>query len=270
MKRAELIEQIKIKKSYLCVGLDSDISKIPMHLHKEKDPVFEFNKQIIDATLPYAVSYKVNTAFYESNGLAGWESMQKTLAYLPKEVLSIADAKRGDIGNTAAHYAKTFFETLPFDAITLAPYMGKDTIEPFLKYENKWSILLALTSNPGAENFEMLATGGHKVYEEVLIQSSAWGSIENMMYVVGATRPEYIQGIRKLIPNHFLLVPGIGAQGGDLKELSKAGLTADISLLVNASRSIIFADGSENFAHAAALEAKKVQMEMEALMKDIL
>ena len=269
MNRKELIEQIKQKQSYLCVGLDTDIEKIPAHLRKEKDPVFEFNRQIIDATEPYAVCYKPNIAFYESQGLRGWESLQRTIEYLPSHVFSIADAKRGDIGNTAGHYAKTFFETYPFDAITLSPYMGKDTIEPFLKYKDKWSIILALTSNPGAENFEMLDSGGFKLYEEVLMQSSQWGSIENTMYVVGATRPEAITGIRKLVPEHFLLVPGVGAQGGDLAQLSKAGLNKDCGLLVNASRSIIFADSSENFAKTAAIEAKKVQQDMAALLNQI-
>ena len=269
MNRSALIQEIKNKRSYLCVGLDSDIDKIPAHLKKEKDPVFEFNKQIIDATEQYSVAYKVNTAFYESRGVAGWESMQRTLEYLPDNVLKIADAKRGDIGNTANHYAKTFFETIPFDAITLSPYMGKDTIEPFLKYENKWSIILALTSNPGAENFEMLDSGGFKIYEEVLMQSSTWGNASNTMYVVGATRPEYVESIRKIVPDHFLLVPGVGAQGGDLQALSSAGLNKDCGLLVNASRSIIFADSTENFARAAAAEAHSIQQDMSVLLMQV-
>jgi orotidine-5'-phosphate decarboxylase len=269
MNRTALVEQIKAKKSFLCVGLDTDISLIPKHLLSEPDPVLAFNKAIIDATKDYCVSYKPNTAFYESRGVDGWKSLAETLSCIPKDIFTIADAKRGDIGNTANHYAKTFFETLPFDSITLSPYMGKDSIEPFLKHEEKWAILLGLTSNPGAHDFEVLdLQSGDKVYEKVIATSSTWGSTENMMFVVGATRAEQLADIRKIIPDHFLLVPGVGAQGGSLEETAKYGMNADCGLLVNSSRAIIYADKTENFAEAAREEARKVQQEMERLLTE--
>ena len=267
MNRQSIIEAIFQKRSFLCVGLDSDIAKIPPHLLSAPDPVFEFNKAIIDATHQYSAAYKINTAFYESRGLKGWECLEKTLDYIPKGIFTIADAKRGDIGNTAAHYAKAFFETIPFDAITLSPYMGEDSISPFLNYTDKWVILLGLTSNKGATDFQLIDTMNHKkVYEEVLTISSRWGSADNMMYVAGATRAEQIGEIREMLPDHFLLVPGIGAQGGDLKATSHFGLNKDCGLLINSSRDIIFADSTEHFAEKAAERAKAVQMEMDALL----
>jgi len=268
MTRAELTAQIKKKKSFLCVGLDTDIRKIPEHLHKEKDPVFEFNRQIIDATIDYAVAYKPNLAFYESLGAKGWESLEKTVEYLPKDVYTIADAKRGDIGNTSGLYARAFFELMKFDAITVAPYMGEDSVKPFLEYPGKWVILLALTSNKGSADFQtQLLDGGRKtLYEEVLEKSRSWGSSENMMYVVGATKAESLAHIRAIVPDHFLLVPGVGAQGGSLKEVAKYGMNKDCGLLVNASRSIIYADNSKDFSTAASKEAKLLQQEMEQLL----
>lgn len=264
MNRNQLISQIKTKKSYLCVGLDSDIKKIPSHLLNAQDPIFEFNQRIIDATEKYTVSYKLNTAFYEALGTKGWESLQKTIEYLPKDVFIIADAKRGDIGNTSSQYAKAFFENLNADAVTVAPYMGEDSIKPFLEIENKWTILLALTSNMGAQDFEMLELkNGKKVYEEVLEKSQQWGNENNLMYVVGATKAEYIKNIRKIIPHHFLLVPGVGAQGGSLEEVSKAGMTKDCGLLINSSRQIIYASKGRDFAKMAAKKAQEMQQEME-------
>ena len=264
MNRNQLVSQIKSKKSYLCVGLDSDIQKIPFHLLNAKDPIFEFNKRIIDATEKYAVSYKLNTAFYEALGTRGWESLHKTIEYLPKDVFIIADAKRGDIGNTSSQYAKAFFESLNSDAVTVAPYMGEDSVKPFLEIENKWTILLALTSNVGAQDFEMLELkNGKKVYEEVLEKSRKWGTEENLMYVVGATKAEYIENIRKIIPHHFLLVPGVGAQGGSLEEVSKAGMTKDCGLLINSSRQIIYASKDRDFAEMAAKKAQEIQQAME-------
>ena len=263
MNRTKLISQIKAKNSYLCVGLDSDIQKIPFHLLNAKDPIFEFNKRIIDATEKYAISYKINTAFYEALGTKGWESLQKTIEYLPHNVFIIADAKRGDIGNTSSQYAKAFFENLNCDAVTVAPYMGEDSIKPFLEIKDKWTILLALTSNSGAQDFEMLELkNGRKVYEEVLEKSQKWGTEENLMYVVGATKAQHIENIRKLIPNHFLLVPGIGVQGGSLQEVSKAGLTKDCGLLINSSRQIIYASKDRDFAEQAAKKAEQIQQEM--------
>jgi orotidine-5'-phosphate decarboxylase len=269
MNRRALVEQIKTKKSFLCVGLDTDISLIPKHLLSEPDPVFAFNKAIIDATKDYCVSYKINTAFYESRGEAGWRSMAETLSYIPKDIFTIADAKRGDIGNTANHYAKTFFETLPFHSITLSPYMGKDSIEPFLKYPDRWAILLGLTSNPGAADFQNLAIGsGGKVYEKVISTAATWGTQDNTMFVVGATRAEQLADIRKIIPDHFLLVPGVGAQGGSLEETAKYGMTNECGLLVNSSRAIIYADNTEKFAEAAGKEALKMQGAMAKLLGD--
>lgn len=267
MTRQKIIAEIKRKKSFLSVGLDTDIKKIPVHLLKFDDPVFEFNKQIIDATADFCVSYKINTAFYEARGLKGWESLIKTFNYLPKNTFSIADAKRGDIGNTSAMYADAFFNQessgMDFDAITVAPYMGKDSVSPFLDFKNKWVILLALTSNEGAIDFQFTHDENRFLFEKVMIKSQEWASIDNMMYVVGATRGESFINIRKLAPHHFLLVPGVGAQGGSLADVCKYGLNKDCGLIVNSSRAIIYASNGENFADVARLEAQKVQQEME-------
>jgi orotidine-5'-phosphate decarboxylase len=267
MTRSEIIGQIKVKQSFLCVGLDTDLRKIPAHLLVEKDPIFEFNKQIIDATYKYTVAYKPNIAFYEAMGPSGWDSLQKTIDYLPKDCFSIADAKRGDIGNTSALYAKTFFDPsaagLNFDSVTVAPYMGSDSVLPFLEYPSKWVILLALTSNTGANDFQFGEdTNGQALFKKVLKQSATWGTAQNMMYVVGATKASLMQDIRAIVPSHFLLVPGVGAQGGSLSEVAKNGLNSDCGLLVNASRSIIYANNSRSFAAAAAAEAKNIQTEM--------
>jgi orotidine-5'-phosphate decarboxylase len=268
MNYQELSHQIKSKSSYLCVGLDTDINKIPKHLLKEKDPIFEFNKQIIDATIDYAVAYKPNIAFYEALGVKGWESLQKTIEYLPKDVFTIADAKRGDIGNTSKMYAQAFFEQMNFDSITVAPYMGSDSVEPFLEFEDKWVILLALTSNEGGKDFQFEELkSGEKVYQKVLEVSQKWGTKENLMYVVGATRSKEFQEIRKSVPDHFLLVPGVGAQGGNLKELSKYGLNKDGGLLVNSSRGIIYASSGEDFAKVAGEKAKSIQQEMKIYLE---
>lgn len=282
MTRQQLIEQIFLKKTYLCVGLDTDPAKIPEHLLSSGDPVFEFNKQVIDATKDFCVSYKINTAFYEAQGLKGWEAMEKTVNYIPSTHFKIADAKRGDIGNTSSQYAKAFFETLDFDAITVAPYMGEDSVKPFLEYTNKWTILLGLTSNPGAANFELqkiikrkesLDEGMHirkdeesYLYETVLQTASHWGTEENLMFVIGATQPNEFINIRKLAPNHFYLVPGVGAQGGSLKEISEKAMTEDCGLLVNASRAIIYASGDKDFAEAAAKVAKDYADEMKGYL----
>lgn len=271
MNRAELFEQIKKKNSYLCVGLDTDIFKIPAHLKNSSDPIFEFNKQIIDATHPYCVAYKPNIAFYEALGSKGWESLEKTLAYIPKECFTIADAKRGDIGNTSSLYAKAFFENMTFDSITVAPYMGEDSVKPFLEFKNKWVILLAHTSNSGSSDFQLIESkSGKKLYEEVITKSQQWGTPEQLMYVVGATRADKIADIRKLAPEHFFLVPGIGAQGGDLAETSKHGLNKQCGLLVNSTRAIIYASSDKDFATAAANEAKAVKEEMSKLLQQYL
>jgi orotidine-5'-phosphate decarboxylase len=262
MTRETLIGQIQSKQTYLCVGLDSDINKIPPHLLSSADPQFEFNKQIIDATLDHCVAYKINTAFYESLGVPGWQSLQRTVEYIPKTHFTIADAKRGDIGNTSSQYAKAFFETLQFDAVTVAPYMGADSVMPFLEYKNKWTILLALTSNEGAQDFEMLPAGDHHLFEEVMKKSSGWGHPGNLMYVIGATRHERIKAIRDLYPDHFFLVPGVGAQGGSLQDISRSGLNAYCGLLVNASRAVIFAASHEKFADAAKQAAGRYHDEM--------
>ncbi|MBK8144202.1 MAG: orotidine-5'-phosphate decarboxylase [Bacteroidetes bacterium] len=267
MNRQTIISEIRKKKSYLCIGLDSDASKIPSHLLSAEDPVFEFNKAIIDSTHDVCVSYKINTAFYESNGLQGWQSMEKTLRYIPNNIFTIADAKRGDIGNTSTQYAKAFFQSLPFDSITVAPYMGQDSVQPFLDFEGKWTIVLALTSNEGAYDFQYLSTAegsteSQELFKQVIQKVSSWGSEENLMFVVGATKTAQLQEVRQLIPNHFLLVPGVGAQGGSLEEVSKIGMNADIGLLVNASRQIIFASSGEDFAIKAREEALKLQHEM--------
>lgn len=265
MTRQQLVEQIKLKGSYLCVGLDSDVEKLPDHLKGRPDAVITFNKAIIDATKDHCVSYKINTAFYESQGLKGWEIMAETLAYIPDTHFTIADAKRGDIGNTSAQYAKTFFEVLPFDAVTVAPYMGEDSVRPFLEYRDKWTIVLGLTSNAGSFNFQRLPLAeqnGKQLYERVLETTCKWGTPDNLMFVVGATRASDLEYIRGIIPDHFLLVPGVGAQGGSLEEVSKYGLNKDAGLLVNASRAIIFASNGEDFAEAAQKAAKDYQTEM--------
>lgn len=267
MNRAQLFEQIRKKHSYLCVGLDTDISKIPAHLKNSSDPVFEFNKQIIDATHEYCIAYKPNIAFYEALGSRGWESLARTLEYIPKDCFTIADAKRGDIGNTSSLYAKAFFEQMNFDSITVAPYMGEDSVKPFLEFKNKWVILLAHTSNSGSSDFQLIESKtGKKLYEEVILKSQQWGTPEQLMYVVGATRADKIADIRKLAPEHFFLVPGIGAQGGDLAETSKHGLNKQCGLIVNSTRAIIYASADKDFAKAAGLEAKKVSEEMSSLL----
>jgi orotidine-5'-phosphate decarboxylase len=262
MTRHQLVEQIRSKKSYLCVGLDTDITKIPKHLLADPDPVFTFNKAIIDATRDLCVSYKINTAFYEALGVKGWEAMEKTVHYIGDEHFKIADAKRGDIGNTSEQYARAFFETMPFDAITVAPYMGEDSVKPFLQHKGKWAIVLGLTSNTGANDFELLHTGGEFFYEKVLETVSLWGTEENLMFVVGATQAGVISNARKLTPRHFYLVPGVGAQGGSLKEVSEEAMTKDCGILVNASRAIIYSSHGENFAEKARAVAKEYQMEM--------
>ena len=261
-----LFDQISQKKSYLCVGLDTDIRKIPAHLQKESDPVFEFNKQIIDATADYCVSYKPNIAFYEALGAKGWESLQKTVEYIPKSHFTIADAKRGDIGNTSGLYARTFFDTsssgLNFDSVTVAPYMGSDSVTPFLDFEGKWVILLALTSNSGGSDFQRLETNEGLLYEQVLKTSQTWAGADRMMYVVGATQAKDLANIRTIVPDHFLLVPGVGAQGGNLEEVSQYGMNKSCGLLVNASRSIIYAGDGLDFAQKAKEEAQALQKEM--------
>lgn len=267
MTRQYLIEQIRARRSYLCVGLDTDATKLPRHLAGKPDAIFEFNKAIIDATADYCVSYKINTAFYEALGLKGWEAMEKTVNYIPSTHLRIADAKRGDIGNTSSQYAKAFFETLPFDAVTVAPYMGEDSIRPFLEYPGKFTIVLGLTSNAGARDFELQQTGDQYLYEKVLATVSNWGNPDNLMFVVGATRAEELQHIREIVPGHFLLVPGVGAQGGSLAEVSRYGMNADCGLLVNASRAVIYAGGGEDFAAKAAEAAREYQQEMSGYLK---
>jgi orotidine-5'-phosphate decarboxylase len=272
MNRSQLIQLINKKKSFLCIGLDTDLSKIPTHLLKTEDPAFEFNKQIIDATHELAVAFKPNLAFYECNGVKGWQSLTKTAQYLKKfDVFTIADAKRGDIGNTSTQYARTFFNPeksgLDFDAVTVAPYMGEDSVKPFLEFAGKWVVLLALTSNKGADDFQFFTSGETRLFERVLEQSLKWGSEENMMYVVGATKAEMLGGIRKIVPNHFLLVPGVGAQGGSLQEVAKYGLTADCGLLVNSSRNIIYASKEADFAQKAIEEAGRMQIEMKEILE---
>ncbi|MBE0664132.1 MAG: orotidine-5'-phosphate decarboxylase [Bacteroidales bacterium] len=275
MTRKELVAQIHKKKSFLCVGLDTDSAKIPQHLLSFDDPVFEFNKQIIDATHDLAIAYKPNLAFYESQGIKGWTSFAKTIAYLREnypDVFAIADAKRGDIGNTSLQYAKAFLDDVDgfgFDAITVAPYMGSDSVIPFLQYPGKWAIVLALTSNKGADDFQLqVFNNNEKVFEHVLQVSAGWGNPDNMMYVVGATQAPMLSGIRRIIPDHFLLVPGVGAQGGSLAEVAKYGMNKEIGLIVNASRSIIFASKHRDFAEKAREAAKEVQQEMQELLKD--
>jgi orotidine-5'-phosphate decarboxylase len=276
MNREELFHHIKSKNSYLCVGLDSDLNRLPKHLLREADPIFAFNQQIIDATIDFAVAYKPNLAFYESQGSKGWESLAKTIEYLPKEVFTIADAKRGDIGNTSTQYANAFFEQLNFDAITLSPYMGYDAIAPYLKYKDKWAIILALTSNESSKDFEQLfvsdqeSSSDHKsqrLYEAVISKSLTWQDNNRIMYVVGATKAEEFEGIRKLIPEHFLLVPGVGSQGGSLEEVSKNGMNDHCGLLVNSSRGVIFASSGKEFATTAATKAKEIQFKMKEYLE---
>jgi len=269
MNAAQLYSNILKKRSFLCVGLDTEIEKLPKHLLTADDPVFEFNRQIIDATAPYTVAFKPNVAFYESNGTTGWQSLAKTINYIKEkypDCLVIADAKRGDIGNTSKMYAKAFFGNLNADAVTVAPYMGEDSVTPFLSYENKWVILLALTSNKGADDFQYHTDNGERLFERVLKVSQHWGTEDNMMFVVGATRAEMLKEVRAIVPNHFLLVPGIGAQGGSLKEVVQYGMNSRCGLLVNSSRAIIFADSSENFDKVAAEKAREVQQEMEGYL----
>ena len=282
MTRHQLVEQIFKKRTYLCVGLDTDISKIPKHLLSSPDPIFQFNKQIIDATKDLCVGYKINTAFYEAMGLKGWESLERTINYIPQEHFKIADAKRGDIGNTSSQYAKAFFEALNFDAVTVAPYMGEDSVRPFLEYKDKWAIVLGLTSNAGAKDFELqrfdtktdlLDEGIHIekhgtkfLYEMVLEKVSKWGSTNNLMFVIGATQADEFANIRQLTPEHFYLVPGVGAQGGSLKEISEKAIIKDCGILVNASRAIIYASIRENFADEAKLVAEQYQTEMNSYL----
>lgn len=290
MTKQQLFEQITKKNSYLCVGLDTDIKKIPSHLLKEKDPIFEFNRQIIDATAQYAVAYKPNIAFYEALGAKGWESLQRTIEYIPQECFTIADAKRGDIGNTSGLYARTFFDKsssgLDFDSVTVAPYMGSDSVMPFLEFDGKWVILLALTSNAGGDDFQQLqvssgqlVVGGEqapvtnnqlpttRLFEQVILTSQQWADSERMMYVVGATKADKMLKIREIAPEHFLLVPGVGAQGGSLEEVSKYGMNKQCGLLVNSSRAIIYASSGDDFAQAATKEAQAVQQEMEKYLQ---
>lgn len=265
-----LIEQIEKKQSFLCIGLDVDINKIPKHLLQTDDPIFEFNKAIVDATHRFAVAYKPNTAFYEAHGLKGWKSLEKTIDYLNKkhsEIFTIADAKRGDIGNTSAMYAKAFFEDLAFDAVTVVPYMGRDSVEPFLSFEDKFTILLALTSNEGAFDFQTFEIDGLPLYKRVLETSKTWINSQRLMYVVGATKAEYFKEIRTIVPDNFLLVPGVGAQGGSLQEVCKYGLNKDVGLLINSSRGIIYASSEKDFAEKAALEAQNLQMEMKQILQ---
>jgi len=266
MTRSQLVGQIRQKKTYLCVGLDTDIDKIPKHLLSLPDPVFEFNKQIIDATKEYCVSYKINTAFYEARGVKGWEAMQKTVDYIPPSHFKIADAKRGDIGNTSAQYAKAFFETMNFNAITVAPYMGEDSVKPFLQYKDKWAIVLGLTSNEGSKDFEMQKTDDEYLYEKVLKTVSRWGTTENLMFVVGATQSDEFEKIRQMTPDHFYLVPGVGSQGGNLKDISEKAMNPDCGILVNVSRAIIYASGEENFAAAAEAVSVAYQREMSSFL----
>jgi orotidine-5'-phosphate decarboxylase len=263
MTREKLFEQIQKKNSCLCIGLDTDLNKIPKHLRGSNDPVFEFNKQIIDATHQYCVAYKPNIAFYEALGPKGWESLQRTMNYIPKDIFTIADAKRGDIGNTSALYAQAFFKEMNFDSITVAPYMGEDSVKPFL-LDGKWVILLAHTSNSGSSDFQTMemASTGRQLYEEVILRSQKWASPDQLMYVVGATHPDKIESIRALAPQHFFLVPGVGAQGGDLSTIMKHGINKQCGLLINAARSIIYASSDHEFAQQAAKEASRLQQQM--------
>ena len=273
MKKEDLLIQIKTKRSFLCIGLDTDIQKIPKFLLKSEDPIFEFNKKIIDATNSYCVAYKPNIAFYESLGINGWKALEKTINYINSsypEIFTIADAKRGDIGNTSSMYAKAYFETLNFDSITINPYMGKDSVEPFLEYKNKHTILLALTSNVGAFDFQTknIVDNSNKLYEEVIKTSTSWENSNQLMYVVGATKVSYLKEIRNIVPNSFLLIPGVGAQGGDLKEVCDNGLNNEVGLLINSSRSIIYASNDTNFDIDAAKNAQEIQSQMEDILSN--
>lgn len=268
MQRSELIQNIKHKRSFLCVGLDTDIRKIPQQLLSDPNPVLAFNKAIIDATKDVCVSYKINTAFYEAMGTTGWKTMEETLAYIPSDQFTIADAKRGDIGNTSDMYARAFFQTLRFDSVTLAPYMGKDSIDPFFAYEGKWGIVLALTSNPGSADYEQLMVGSDRLFERVIKQTTTFTTPANVMFVVGATKAEALGEIRKLVPDHFLLVPGVGAQGGSLEEVARYGMNADCGLLINASRSILYASSGLDFAEKARNEAEVMAKQMSSLLAD--
>jgi orotidine-5'-phosphate decarboxylase len=272
MNRKQLFGEIKKKRSYLCVGLDTDPEKIPAHLLNADDPVFEFNKRIIDATHEYCVAYKPNIAFYEALGPKGWISLQKTLDYIPDNIFTIADAKRGDIGNTSLLYAKAFFREMNFDSVTVAPYMGEDSVKPFLQFKDKWVILLAHTSNPGSADFQLIESTvtGRKLYEEVILKARQWGTADQVMFVVGATHPEKFQSIRALAPDNFFLVPGIGAQGGDLEMVSKSGMNSECGLLVNSARSIIYASNDKDFALNAQEEARKIQEEMDKYLQEFL
>lgn len=272
MTRAELVEQIKRKGSFLCVGLDTDLDKIPAHLLETEDPIFEFNKSIIDATKDYCVAYKPNIAFYECLGSKGWESLRKTVEYIPEDIFTIADAKRGDIGNTASRYAKTFFDKsssgMEFDSITIAPYMGKDSVVPFLDFKDKWGIILALTSNPGSNDYQQFESKeGKLLFEQVVEKSQTWGSSEQIMYVVGATRGEDIGKVRAVAKDHFFLVPGVGAQGGSLEDVVKFGMIEDCGLLINSSRGIIYASNQKDFAEKAGAKAKELNQQMSELLK---
>ncbi len=266
MNRAQLVSEIKRKKSVLCVGLDTDLNKVPAHLFAEEDPVFTFNKAIIDATKDYTVAYKINTAFYEAQGLKGWESMQKTLEYIPKDIFSIADAKRGDIGNTAEQYAHTFFKTYPFDSVTVAPYMGKDSVQPFMQFDGHWAIVLGLTSNAGSADFQLQPSGDELMYERVLKTVASWGTPDNLMFVIGATRKEQLQHVRQMLPDHFFLIPGVGAQGGDVPTVCENALNKDGGILINVSRAVIFASSGEDFAVKAGEAAKDYQQQMAAYL----
>jgi orotidine-5'-phosphate decarboxylase len=269
MTRADLFATIRQKESYLCIGLDPDLEKIPSHLKKLPDPLFEFNRRIIDATSDLCVAYKPNIAFYEALGARGWESLEKTIDYIPEDLFAIADAKRGDVANTSEFYARAFFGHMNFDAITLSPYMGADSVEPFLEYQDKWIIVLAHTSNPGGADFQALdLKSGRKIYEEVILKSQAWTSPDRIMYVVGATRADKIGEIRALAPDHFFLVPGVGAQGGDLALVSRAGMNASCGLLVNSARAILYASDKEDFADVAREKAQEIQQQMARYLND--
>ena len=271
MTREELFQNIVKKQSYLCVGLDTDIQKIPKHLLDTEDPIFEFNKHIIDATKDFCVAYKPNIAFYEALGAKGWLSLEKTIDYIPNDIFTISDAKRGDIGNTSSLYARAFFDNMNFDSVTVAPYMGEDSVKPFLAFENKWVILLGLTSNEGSKDFQQLKLeNGKSLFEEVLEKSQEWGDADNLMFVIGATKADQFAEIRKLAPDNFLLVPGVGAQGGDLKALSKSGMNTKCGLLVNSSRGIIYKSSGIDFAEQAGLEAKNIQEEMAVYLNEYL
>lgn len=266
MKRSELVQIIRKKKSVLCVGLDTDLEKIPKHLFSEEDPMFAFNKAIIDATKDYAVAYKINTAFYEAQGAKGWISLGKTLDYIPKDIFTIADAKRGDIGNTADQYAKTFFNTYTFDSVTVAPYMGADSVKPFMQFDGNWAIVLGLTSNAGSADFQLQPSGDGLLYEKVLKTVAQWGSIDNTMFVIGATRKEQLQHVRQMLPDHFFLIPGVGAQGGDVATVCENTMNKDGGVLINVSRGVIYAGSGLDFAELAGNAAKEYQQQMAAYL----